>query len=95
MSSRRPLAKRAPAKKAAPAKKLAAKKVRERAVVRREQRPDGVRIEMTEHFDPARSVARSKPASRLARECFNLSPDEEVAFAEVGLGSEVDGWPQY
>ncbi len=33
--------------------------------------------------------------SRLAQECAKLDPYEERALAEIGLGSEVAGWPEY
>lgn len=32
---------------------------------------------------------------RLIEECSKLDPDEEKAFAEEGLGYEVDQWPEY
>ena len=32
---------------------------------------------------------------RLIEECSKLDPDEEQAFAEEGLGFEVDQWPEY
>ena len=32
---------------------------------------------------------------RLIEECSKLDPDEEKAFAEEGLGFEVDQWPEY
>lgn len=32
---------------------------------------------------------------RLIEECAKLNPDEEKAFAEEGLGFEVDQWPEY
>lgn len=33
--------------------------------------------------------------TRLARECANLDPKEEIRFAEEGMDSEVDEWPEY
>lgn len=33
--------------------------------------------------------------SRLAREVSKLDPDEEKAFAEKGLASELASWPEY
>ncbi|MGD9629508.1 MAG: ribbon-helix-helix domain-containing protein [Pyrinomonadaceae bacterium] len=33
--------------------------------------------------------------SRLRRECDKLDIKEEQAFADLGLASEVDEWPEY
>ena len=33
--------------------------------------------------------------NRLARECAKLDKTEERAFADLGLASEVDEWPEY
>lgn len=33
--------------------------------------------------------------SRLARECAKLNPGEETDFAEEGMDSEIDEWPEY
>lgn len=33
--------------------------------------------------------------NRLARECAKLDVKEEQAFADFGLSSEVDEWPEY
>jgi Arc/MetJ-type ribon-helix-helix transcriptional regulator len=33
--------------------------------------------------------------NRLARECSKLDKEEEQAFADLGLSSEVDEWPEY
>ena len=32
---------------------------------------------------------------RLARECAKLDPKSEKAFAEEGIGKELEGWPEY
>lgn len=33
--------------------------------------------------------------NRLERECAKLDKDEERAWADLGLPSEVDEWPEY
>ena len=33
--------------------------------------------------------------SRLARECAKLDPREEKAYAEEGLSTDTDTWPEY
>ena len=33
--------------------------------------------------------------NRLARECAKLDKEEERAFADLGLASEVEQWPEY
>jgi metal-responsive CopG/Arc/MetJ family transcriptional regulator len=33
--------------------------------------------------------------TRLARECAKLDPDEERAWAEEGLGADLELWPEY
>ena len=33
--------------------------------------------------------------TRLAREVDKLDPDEERAFAEEGMASEIAAWPEY
>jgi len=32
---------------------------------------------------------------RLAKECAKLDPGYEAAFAEEGMGAEVEQWPEY
>lgn len=34
-------------------------------------------------------------ATRLARECSKLIPEEEASFAEEGMSSELGSWPEY
>lgn len=33
--------------------------------------------------------------SRLARECVKLDPNEQVAWAELGLAEDLKSWPKY
>ncbi|HQU93885.1 MAG TPA: hypothetical protein PLK77_16435 [Pyrinomonadaceae bacterium] len=33
--------------------------------------------------------------NRLARECAKLDKAEEQAFADLGLASEIEQWPEY
>jgi metal-responsive CopG/Arc/MetJ family transcriptional regulator len=33
--------------------------------------------------------------TRLARECAKLDPEEERAWAEEGLGADLELWPDY
>ncbi len=33
--------------------------------------------------------------SRLARECTKLDPNDEQSFAEEGMSSEMEEWPEY
>ena len=42
----------------------------------------------------AEKLARME-RSRLASECAKLDPNYEQAFAEEGLGRELETWPEY
>lgn len=42
----------------------------------------------------AEKLARME-RSRLASECAKLDPKYEQAFAEEGLGQELETWPEY
>jgi Arc/MetJ-type ribon-helix-helix transcriptional regulator len=45
-------------------------------------------------FALTEQLARLK-RTRLAEACAQLDPAEERALAEEGLGTDLDGWPEY
>lgn len=45
--------------------------------------------------EAVREKLRRLSRTRLAEECAKLSRDEERAFAEEGMATEIESWPEY